>query len=510
MEYHPALSRVFRNPSVGLAALSAAALLVHGYHLGVDDAEIYLPAIKRAADPGLFPFASEFFMTHAHLSLFPDLVGGFARLAHLPADTAIVLCHVAGIYLLLLAAWKLASACFEGAAARWGAVALLAAALSTPVAGTALAIFDPYVTARTLSAPSTLFAVACWVSDQRKRAMGWLFFTVLVHPQMSVYGTALIACLALERKFSGWREEAAAFGAWLPFLWGFGPARGAAREALLSRTYFFISKWAWYEVFGIFAPLGLLAWFAFRPPRGTTPAFQRLARALVPFGLVSTAAGMVLSSTENLENFARLQPLRSFHLIYMIFLVLLGGFAGQYVLRRSAWRWAALFVPLTAGMWIFQAVSYPFSPHLEWPGSDGGNRWVAAFLWVREHTPKNAVFALDPNYMAAAGDDQHGFRAVAERSALADNLKDSGAVSLFPQLANQWKSQVLAQTGWAYFDLDDFRRLARQYPVTWIVARQPNPAGLRCPYTNSELAVCRINAGIVTRNLGHSPPQGGR
>jgi hypothetical protein len=38
---------------------------------------------------------------------------------------------------------------------------------------------------------------------------------------------------------------------------------------------------------------------------------------------------------------------------------------------------------------------------------------------------KAAIFALDPNYMAIAGDDQHGFRAVAERSAIADNLKDS-------------------------------------------------------------------------------------
>jgi hypothetical protein len=297
------------------------------------------------------------------------------------------------------------------------------------------------------------------------------------------------------------REEAAAFSVILPFWWGFGPATGAAREALLSRTYFFISKWAWYEVLGIFAPLGLLAWFAFRPPRGTTPAFRRLARTLVPFGLLFTAAGVALSSTAKLENFARLQPMRAFHLIYMIFFVLLGGLAGEHVLRRNAWRWAALFVPLAAGIWILQAVSYPFSPHVEWPGSDGGNRWVAAFLWVRGHTPKNAVFALDPNYMAAAGDDQHGFRAVAERSALADNLKDSGAVSLFPQLADQWKRQVMAQTGWAGFDLADFHRLARQYPVTWIVARQPNPAGLRCPYSNGGVAVCRINAGVGPRNL---------
>src|SRR5690348_17149263 len=125
----------------GIFGLALAALLVQGYHLGVDDAEIYLPAVKRAANPALFPFASEFFMSHAHLSFFPNLVGGFAHLSHLPVDAAILFCHGLGILLLLVAAWRLAGACFETAAARWGAVVLLAGALSTPVAGTALVIF---------------------------------------------------------------------------------------------------------------------------------------------------------------------------------------------------------------------------------------------------------------------------------------------------------------------------------------------------------------------------------
>jgi len=44
---------------------------------------------------------------------------------------------------------------------------------------------------------------------------------------------------------------------------------------------------------------------------------------------------------------------------------------------------------------------------------------------IRLQTPRDAVFALDPNYMLIAGEDQHGFRAIAERSALADALKDN-------------------------------------------------------------------------------------
>jgi len=44
--------------------------------------------------------------------------------------------------------------------------------------------------------------------------------------------------------------------------------------------------------------------------------------------------------------------------------------------------------------------------------------------------PVDAYFALDPDYMAAPGEDYHSFRALAERSQLADNIKDASMVTL--------------------------------------------------------------------------------
>ena len=141
-------------------------MLVHGYHLGVDDSAIYVPAIKRVADPSLYPFGAQFFMSHAHLSIFADLVGGSARLTHLPIDLVIFAWHVVSIFLLLMAAWQLLGSCFENTYARWSGVAVLAATLSVPVTVGA-AIMDPYVTARSLSTPTTLFAVASYLSTGR-------------------------------------------------------------------------------------------------------------------------------------------------------------------------------------------------------------------------------------------------------------------------------------------------------------------------------------------------------
>jgi len=485
-----------RTPVPGLLLITFLAVWIHGYHLGVDDAAIYVPGIKKAADPNLYPFGAEFFQTHARLSLFPNLVGGSARLVHLPVDAAIFAWYVAGIFLLLLASWQLLGACFENRSARWSGVLLLAASLSVPVAGTALVIADPYVTARTLSTPVSMFALACFCLGKRKQAVFWLAVTALLHFQMCVYAAAFLLIVVAIRRAATLRKTVPALGltcfSALPFLFGLEPARGPAREALLSRTYFFLSNWAWYEWMGVFAPLSLLWWFNRRRFRGTKPAFSELSRGLVVFGLLATFVAALPSATPRLENYARLQPMRSFHLLYIVLFLLLGGLIGEYALRAKTWRWFGLFVPLAAGMACMPSLSYPASPRVEWPGAYSQNPWARAFLWVRQNTPRDAVFALDPRYLLIHGEDTHGFRALAERSVLADADKDSGAVSLFPQLADRWKSEVDAGRDWAKFQLADFNNLARRYPITWIVQRRPATAGLACPYQNEALEVCQI------------------
>src|SRR5881409_3146704 len=94
--------------------------------------------------------------------------------------------------------------------------------------------------------------------------------------------------------------------------------------------------------------------------------------------------------------------------------------------------------------------------------------------------------------MRLPGEDQHGFRAIAERSMLADAVKDSGAVTMFPALAQTWVTQVGAQKGWEGFGPDDFKRLHDQFGVTWFMLQTPGVAGLYCPYQNTGLLVCQL------------------
>jgi hypothetical protein len=143
-------------------------------------------------------------------------------------------------------------------------------------------------------------------------------------------------------------------------------------------------------------------------------------------------------------------------------------------------------------MFAAQRALFPASAQVEWPGSAPRNPWAKAFVWIRTNTPEDAVFALDPHYMHIDGEDEIGFRAMAQRSRLADAIKDNGVVSMFPPLADEWWEQVQAQSPWRTFQLADFERLKNKYDVSWVVLEQSASPEIDCPYENSALRVCHL------------------
>ncbi len=490
------------RPFFGVLTLAVAAVLVQGYHLGTDDAEIYTPAIKQIVDPALYPARAEFFLAHARYGHLSWVVGHFARLLHLAADPAILLWHLLGVFLLVYAGWRLASTLFTSPRAAWGATAALAFTLSVPVAGTALVIADPYLTARSFSTPFSLLAVAAVLRGERWAALPWLLLTAYVHPQMVVYTVGLIGFLLLPLRNAPVRAAAA------PLLKSFSlqPATGTYHDLLYSRTFFFASLWRWWEYLGVVIPLAMLLACARFNLRGLSATGRRVCAALVAFGAVSTAFWLVLAASPRFDSLQRLQPMRSFDLIYIFLFLILGGLLAEHVLGTRPWRRAAFFVPLAAGMCALNLALYPASPHIELPGRAGANRWLAAFYWVRANTPKDAFFALDPRYLELSGEDEHGFRAVAERGRLADFYKDSGVATMFPELSEEWARDERALAGWGRFDEAAFARLHRQTGVDWVVLERAVP-GLACPYRQGGIFVCRVGNGSET---GKSEDAAGR
>lgn len=468
---------------------------MHGYHPTAEDGELYLPGVKKNLHPALYPFDDQFFMSHARMTFFGELVAASVRISHLPFDYAVFLWHLACIFALLFGCWRIARLCFRDPRAPWGSVALVAALLTIPVAGTALYIMDQYLSPRDLSTAGIALVLADALERRFLRAGILIFLIATIHPLMAVFGIGLIALLYLEERGLVTGKTGVSAGAkamlFLTVLPSLGPVSGIYRQILDStHSYFLVVRWQWYEWVGIVAPLALLWWTARYGRTRGLPKVAALSRTLIVFGLAFFAAALLLS-IPRFAGWALLQPMRCLHLIFIVLFVLLGGVLAESVLKSHLWRWIVVLAPICLVMFIVQRQLFPATEHLELPGRAPGNPWVQAFAWVRDHTPTGAVFALDPDYMGLAGEDEQGFRAAAERSTVA-NIHDAGVVSMFPALARDWYEQVRAQQGWKSFQLSDFQRLRREYGVTWVILQRPGVSGLACPYQSRVVNVCRI------------------
>ncbi|HUI83160.1 MAG TPA: hypothetical protein VL240_03005 [Candidatus Binatia bacterium] len=478
-----------------LLLIAVAAILVHGYHPAVEDGELYLPGIKKDLNPALYPFNDQFFMSHARMTLFDELVAFTVRISHLPFDYVILVWHIACVFLFLLGCWRVAHICFRSDLAAWGGVGLVASMLTIPVAGTALYIMDQYLTPRDLSTAGIMLVLPEALRGRLWRAVIGMLLIALIHPLMCVFGFTLLAFLYFQERrlaaMAGKVNSAVAVMLLLPLPFLASPSNIYRHLLRTNDSYFLVLRWPWYEWAGIVVPFLLLWWMAHYGKSHGLRQVEALSRSLVIFGAVFFVAALLLC-IPRLAGLALLQPMRCLHLIFILLFVMLGGVLAESVLKSQLWRWFAVFVPLCLLMFLVQRQLFPASEHLELSGRASGNRWVQAFQWARSHTPRNAVFALDPDYMNLPGEDEHGFRAIAERSTLA-TIHDNGGVSMFPALAQNWYAQLQAQQGWRSFHLQDFRRLQSQYGATWVVLQNREVPGLSCPYSNDTVMVCRLD-----------------
>lgn len=497
-----------RKDILGLVGLAAAAFAIHGYHPYSEDAETYLPGIQRVLHPRLFPVGSEYFQLHAHLTWFPQLIAGTVRLLHVQLPWALLLWQLASFFLFLLACWTLMCAVFPNRRACWAGVALVTALFTMPVAGTALYLMDPFLNPRNIIAFAQVFAVLKVIERKYVQAVLFLLFAVSIHPLMSAFAASYCVLMVVLDRWPAWqpawrREEVAAGARQRDFVAPavilFQPIEGlfnapdrAYDQVALVHRYQYLTRWTWYEWLGAIAPLFIFWMFSRIGRARKMHKFELLSRGMAIYGAIYLVFGLVVSIPRRLEVLALLQPMRALELLYVLMLLFGGGLMGEYILRNKAWRWAALFLPLVTGMAYAQRSLFPASAHLEMPWAQPRNPWAQAFVWAKENTPQEAIFALDPYYMSIPGEDELGFRAIAERSQLADGLKDGGVVQMFPDIGDSWFAQLKAQTGIDKFAIQDFERLKAQYGVSWVVLRQRDPAGLDCPYRNHVVMVCRI------------------
>ncbi|WP_213804933.1 hypothetical protein [Granulicella sp. dw_53] len=510
--------RRLSEPSFGIAlvtVLTTLALAVHGYHPYAEDGGLYMAGVKRLLNPSLYPQWSAFVTEHLRFSLFAPLVAALVRISHLPLMTVWLILYIATFWLTLYAGWLLALRCYSRRASRCGAVALLAAGLTIPIAGTSLMLMDPYFSARSISTPFALLTLVGILdlfqlrsppesSRSRTKAIalcfGSLLIAMLVHPLMASYafGFALLLAILLSNsrqlRIAGSAVMAALAICLAALLYlAAPPENNAYMHVALTRSYWFISQWQWYEQFGLAAPLAILALFGLQRRRISRLAAGSLARTGIVAGTVSLVVAILFART-NAPSYvvARLQPLRIFQFVYIFMILALGAALGEKLLHRKAWRWVATFALVASIMLYAERQTYPHSSHLELPWYEATNRWQRAFGWISANTPVDALFALDANYVTEPGEDAQTFRAISERSALADYSKDGGEASITPALTAAWTIGQAAQTG--LNTASDAARLAMLRPlgVSWVVLPKIAITDFHCAYADDSVKVCRL------------------
>jgi hypothetical protein len=476
-----------------VAALTAAGFLTMGYHPGLEDDAVYLAAIKHRLHPGLFPFDAQFFELQMQATVFPDWMAAFIRLTGMGVAWAALLWQLAALFAVLWGCHRIARRLFNETHAQWAAVAMVSAMFTLPVAGTALLVMDQHLHPRNLATALIVTAVAELLAGRRWTAAALLVLALPIHPIMAAFGISFAAILTLMlREPAKQKTLGVAAAALMPLGWAFGPPSPPWRQALYFKGYMSLTRWHWYEWLGAVAPLALF-WALSRLARrqGDLP-LARFASAVFVYGVFQQAVALAMQTPPAWVRLTSLQPMRYLELVYLFMALVGGGLAGRYLLGRSWWRWAIFLLAANGGMAAVQCAEYSGSPHVEWPGETPANPWLQAFAWVRENTPTDARFALGPHYLEAEGEDFHGFRALAERSQLADAVKDAAMVIEVPQLGAAWDREVAAQQGWSHFGPADFQRLKRLSGVDWVIVDLSQSGGLDCRWHNSSLAVCRI------------------
>ena len=487
-------SRVLYNLSL-TAVFTLLGFLVMGYHPGIEDDGVYLSAVKADVLPALYPHDSDFFRLQLQATLFDRWIADFVAATHISVPWSELIWQLLSLFSILAGVYAVADKLFNDDSIKWAGVALVATMFTLPVAGTALCLVDQHLHPRTVATALILWAVARIVAGKPLQSVPLLLLALVMHPIMAALGISFCVVLALTARepvyawLQSWRGSMAAA---MPLGWIFERPSPTWREALETRSYYFLSRWTWYEWLGAVGPL-VLFWLLYRWARSRGKiALARFALSVVIYGVFQQTVAVMMLTPASLVRLMPLQPMRFLHLIYVFLALMAGCLLGRYLLKTSVWRWAVFLLVAGGGMFVSQRALYASSPHVEMPWMSPSNAWLQAFVWIRENTPRDAYFALDPHYLEAPGEDAHGFRALAERSALADAVKDTAVVTQVPQLGPIWSRQVHAADGWSHFQLTDFERLKAQFGVNWALMTYPAPTGLDCQWHNDTLAVCRI------------------
>ena len=226
-----------------ILAFSLLAMATMGYHPGIEDDGVYLTAVKSDLNPALYPHDSAFFRVQLQATLFDKWVAEFIRITHIPVSATELLFQFVSILLIIAGCWSIARMLFKDERAQWAGVALTAAMMTLPVAGTALYLADQHLHPRNLATALVLLAVSRILAGQRWLAVPLLLIAFVLHPIMAALGISFCFFLTMAMLepvhvwLRSWRDSLAAA---VPLGWIFESPTPIWHRALQTRSYYFL------------------------------------------------------------------------------------------------------------------------------------------------------------------------------------------------------------------------------------------------------------------------------
>jgi hypothetical protein len=348
--------------------------LVMGYHPGMEDDGVYLTAVKADLNPALFPHNADFFRLQLQATLFDSWMAHFVQWTGISLAWAELFWQFASLFVILWATARIAGKLFAESQAKWAAVAMVAAMFTLPVAGTALNIADQHLHPRNLATALILVAVSRILEDKRWQAVPLLMLAFVLHPIMAAMGISFCVFEALSltqqaARFQ-WRFAESTLASAVPLSWILEPVSPAWRQALNTKSYYFLFRWTWYEWLGALAPL-FLFWVLGRVAlRHGQTRLSRFALAVVAYGVFQQIVAMAILTPNSLERLTPLQPMRYLQLVYIFMALVAGGLLGRFLLKGRAWRWVVYLLVFNGSMFLVtmaRTLSFP-----QWPAPTPG------------------------------------------------------------------------------------------------------------------------------------------
>jgi hypothetical protein len=466
-------------PSAFCLFILLATMNSAGYRYGASDQALYIPAVLRHLDPGLFPQDRVLIDAHARVIVVDEILAGAVRAAHVSIPHLFFALYVTSLLLLVAGASRIGAHLYR---TRWAVVALGGAlTLRHAIAKTGANSLEGYFHPRQLAFALGVLAVAAFLERRERIAAGLLLGAALVHPTAAVWFMAWLGVAAWLAR-PEWRKALAACAAVLVAAGGLALWRGplAGRLArmdadwlavIADRDYLFPLAWpvdVWVTNL-VAIPVIVFCWRARVRARltvaGETPIVGgALALAVLFFAWLPFSAAHVAIAVQ-------LQVTRVFWLIdflgtvYLVWAIAEG--TGRASMRRGAIAAAMVFALSTARGVYSCFIQFQDRPivAMDIPDSD----WRDAMAFAQSTDPASGWLA-DPHHAALYGST---VRAAGRRDVLIDLLKDPAIAMYDRTIAMRLADRERALAALAWDTPDGARALARRYGLDYLVIDRP-------------------------------------